>query len=281
MHTLRYAGPGLGRGRGVREPEPPPPAGPRALTELDEVVEPFLTSLRTGDLVFFRGRAFMSRLVETVCRSPWSHVAMAIELPGGRLAFWEAVRASEGLEALPVPGSRVPRPEPGERDVRAGVRLVDARAKLAHAHYGALGVRRLTRLPRGVADRAALVRTLLPVVTALDGHPYPPHLSTLLWSWVDLCDACGATWNANADPLASARAPLFCSQLVVATLVAAGIAHAPHAPGTPVPAADRQRVAAEYTVADLCVPTRFDAPLLAGTGAVYSAPETTPLPATP
>lgn len=274
MHTLRHVGTGAGQWLRGPEPEPPPPA-----VALPEAAETFLAGLRTGDLVFFRGRALVSRVIEAVCRSPWSHVAMAIELPGSRqLALWEAVRASEGLEALRVPGSRVPRPEPGERDVRAGVRLVDARAKLAHAHYGALGVRRLAQLPRGVPDRAALARQLLPVVAALDGHPYPPHLSTLLWSWVDLCDACGATWNANADPLAAARAPLFCSQLVVATLVAAGLAHAPHAPGTPVPAADRQRVAAEYTVADLCVPARFDVPLLAGTGAAYRAPETTPLP---
>lgn len=237
----------------------------------------FLASLQTGDLVFFHGNAPLSRVIQWAQGSPWSHVALAVRLPGSpdHVAFWEAVRTSEGLAALPVPGTGPRRHplDPGERDVRSGVRLVDGTAKL-RTEAGAgwtlrLGVRRLTVLPAHLPSRRALTRRLLAEMAPLDGRPYARRLTTLLWSWVDLCDACGWTWNGNPGTEAYEQDGLFCSELVVVTLAAAGVLHLPHAPGTPVPPASRQAVAAECTVADLCAPRRFDEPLLHGTGARY------------
>lgn len=258
-------------------------------------VTSLIERLETGDLVFFHGTSSLSHLIEWAQGSRWSHVALAVRLPStGHVLLWESERTPGRLstydakalyaaecahhrhETLPEFLRQSPPAVAGSlacaaRPPQAGVRFVGAREKLqAYSRDDAtvvLGVRRLSHVE---VDGGARTRRILAAAAKLDGVPYPAHLGTLVLSWFDLCDAVGWSWNGNVAEAQYAQTGLFCSELAVVTLAAAGIVHLPHQPGARVPPADRQTVASECTVEDLCCPTHFDEPLLAGGPARYA-----------
>jgi hypothetical protein len=46
--------------------------------------------LDTGDILLWSSDSFFSRLIQTFCKSTWSHVGMVVKFPGDLLMLWES-----------------------------------------------------------------------------------------------------------------------------------------------------------------------------------------------
>lgn len=185
--------------------------------------------LRTGDLVLFSGVGRVSRWIQLLTRSPWSHVGLIIQLAAiDMVLLWESTTLAD------VPDLDAGRP------VR-GVQLVGLRERLA-TYRGRVAVRRLAP-PLTLGQRRKLGRFR----SLVTGRPYEQRRVALFKSAWD------GPLGDNRDDLSS----LFCSELVAAAYQAIGLLPTEADGGLP---------ASEYTPADFAQDAPRPLQLLNGAG---------------
>ena len=123
----------------------------RPTVRIDEIRD----SLRTGDIYLGRGTASISRAIEFVTDSPWSHVGMIVmpadigrsDLPAERPLLWEANVFDEAVPDYNREGDAQPKDGPMLVDLQT--RVED---NVLTGHYEAMAVRYL----RGRISEAAI-----------------------------------------------------------------------------------------------------------------------------
>lgn len=150
--------------------------------------------LRTGDIVLFSGKGFLSWLIKQATRSQWSHVGLVLVLPEfDFVTLWE----STTLSNIPDLFTRKP---------THGVQLVPLRQRLA-TYTGGISIRHLFR-PLNEAE----TELALGVRRKLQGRPYERKTWQLIRAALDW------RWSASGRDLSS----VFCSEAVAEFLQAAG-----------------------------------------------------------
>lgn len=141
-----------------------------------------LDKLKSGDVVLFSGKGFISRLIQLGTLSKYSHVGLVVR-KGGDLYLWESTTLSD-----------IPDVESGE--YVKGVQMVSLKERLI-TYDGGVAIRRL-KLPLTTAQEAAYEAFREEV----KGRPYEKSNVALVRSAVDIL-------SGQKEDLSS----LFCSEM--------------------------------------------------------------------
>ena len=155
-----------------------------------------LSEAPSGTVVLFSGAAVVSRLIELVTLSPWSHVGLVLRLADGRAMLLESTREDdELLDELSM------------RHLGDGVRLV-AVSEYARKHpFKRFALR--YRCPRLAGTRELVLRCAREFASV----PYERRMSQLLKSGYD-----GPGGLSERD-----LSSIFCSELVAEILIREGL----------------------------------------------------------
>lgn len=143
--------------------------------------------LKTGDIVLFSGKGFISAGIKAASRSIWSHIGMVLDLPEYNFkALWESTTLSK-IKNL------------GTGTHMKGVQLVPLSERFK-AYDGKAAVRKLN----GVDFGKEAIQSLMDFRKEIAGRPYEEDKIELIKSAYD------GPFGGNAENLSS----LFCSEMV-------------------------------------------------------------------
>lgn len=173
-----------------------------------------ITTLKTGDLVFFSGNSAFSRLIQLATNSHWSHVGMIIRYKD-EISYIESDK--EYVESL---------------QLKPGVRTYPFLEVIRH-FQGDIALRSLLNTEN---EQLGIDTTIKEFTKNLDGLPYEKSILELFRA------AYHGPFGNNVDDLSS----IFCSELIAAAYQHAGLL-----PRAPLGLAANEYTPADFTAQDL------------------------------
>lgn len=151
------------------------------------------SSLKTGDILFFSGNSFFSKMIKLCTRSHWSHVGMVYVNENSQTFCWESDKesASSNLSQL-------------------GVRFIPIEEKI-ESYSGEVAVKRLEGLAQG--DLLKLHDAITKVSFEFKNRPYEKSSIELFQAAYD------GPFGDNVEDVSS----LFCSELIATVYQLAGL----------------------------------------------------------
>ncbi|MEQ1786198.1 MAG: hypothetical protein ABL966_04025 [Acidimicrobiales bacterium] len=165
-----------------------------------------LPNARTGDLVLFHSKDFLSEVIEKVTGGAYSHVGMIIRPdPKALPLLWE----ESGVALAPDPESKT---TPKHKGAQLGDLQTTVESILAyhdHPHYRRLDWERTPEFEAAVQD----------VITTCEGVPFG-SIPQMAEHWLE----------GHLLEIAAPETQMFCSQLVALTFQRAGLLSTEHVP---------------------------------------------------
>lgn len=125
-------------------------------------------SLKTGDMVLFSGKGFISNIIKLATGSKWSHVGMVLEISDySFMALWESTKISDMPDLI-------------DGEIKKGVQIQQLSTRIKY-YDGEVGIRRLSA---HVTNK--MEAELGKLIDKLRGRPYEESELELLKSVYDL-----------------------------------------------------------------------------------------------